>query len=112
LGIQFAPVPFEVWWESDSVTNAAGSSVSRKQIVLGAANQDGGAHVDDKLKAFYSDLARGENLMGITGDLTFNGPPPFPQSVTVWPSNGHLALLRQFAHETLITATQYRWITV
>jgi hypothetical protein len=110
LGDQFVPVPFATWWESDSVTNAAGTSVSRKQIILGAANQDGGAHVDDQLREFYEHLIAGEYSLGITGNLTYEGAPPFAQGVTLYPGNGHLAFLRQFAHESLITARHFRWL--
>jgi hypothetical protein len=109
-GAQFARVPVEDWWESDSVMNASGVSVSRKQIILGAANRDGGAHVDRKLQAFYEHLVEGQFSMGITGDLTYNGEPPFPQGQLIYPPNGHLALIRQFAHECLCTAAVYRWL--
>ena len=108
LGDQFVPIPFSDWWGSDSVA-ASGTSVSRKQIVLGAANRDGGAHVDTKLQTFYEHLVKGEYGLGITGNMTYDGSPPFPQGVTIYPSNGHLALLRQFAHESLTAASHYHW---
>jgi hypothetical protein len=106
---QLIPMPFADWWDSDSVS-ASGTSVSRKRIVLGAANRDGGAHVDTKLQTFYEHLVKGEYGLGITGDLTYEGTPPFPQGVTVYPGNGHLAFLRQFAHECLTAARHYHWI--
>lgn len=111
LGDKFDKVPFANWWESDSVANDKGVSVSRRRIVLGAANKDGGAHVDPKLERFYENLANGKYAIGITGDLTYDGDPPFEQGVTQYPSNGHLALLRQFAHEVLQTAEQFRWVS-
>jgi hypothetical protein len=110
LGDQFTKVPFASWWDSDSVTNDKGVSVSRRRIVLGAANKDGGAHVDPKLDRFYENLARGKYALGITGNLTYDGPPPFEQGITHYPRNGHLALLRQFAHEVLNTAQQFDWV--
>ena len=48
-------VPVSKWW--DQVVFVEGPSrLSRKKIVLSAANQDGGAHVDDKLNAEYQAL--------------------------------------------------------
>jgi hypothetical protein len=111
LGEQFDRMPFATWWESDSVANDKGVSVSRRRIVLGAANKDGGAHVDPKLERFYENLANGKYAIGITGDLTYDGDPPFEQGVTHYPSNGHLALLRQFAHEVLQTAEHFGWVS-
>lgn len=109
LNLQLVEVSREVWWESDSITNADGTSVSRRRLVLGAAEQDGGAHVDPKLDRFYEELMQGEWGLGLTGDLTYNGPPPFEQGVTQYPKNGHLALIRQFAFEVLSTADRFRW---
>ncbi|VBA59310.1 hypothetical protein [Mycobacterium attenuatum] len=110
LGDQFMPVPFSTWWESDAVANDSGMTVARKRIVLGAANKDGGAHVDPKLQRFYENLAKGKYALGISGNLTYDGPAPFEQGVTIYPSNGHLALLRQFAHEVLCTAKHFDWL--
>lgn len=109
LQTEFSPIPFGDWWESDAVTSAAGTSVTRRRIVLGAADQDGGAHVDPKLERFYTELAAGRYGIGITS-LGFDGPAPYPQGVTQWAQNGHLALLRQIAHEVLKTAKHYRWV--
>lgn len=91
------------------MTNRDGTSVSRRRIILNAADKDGGAHVDPKLERFYEELMRGEWGLGITGNLTYNGPPPFEQGVTQYATNGHLALIRVFAHEVLATADQSGW---
>ena len=109
LDVQLVEVPLDTWWESDSVTNADGTSVSRRRLILGAAERDGGAHVDPKLDRFYEELMQGEWGLGITGDLTYDGPPPFEQGVTHYPTNGHFALIRQFAFEVLSTAQQFDW---
>jgi hypothetical protein len=110
LGDHFVQVPFSTWWDADAVANDSGMTVSRKHIVLGAANKDGGAHVDPKLQRFYENLAKGKYALGITGNLTYDGPAPFEQGVTIYPSNGHLALLRQFAHEVSCTAKHFDWL--
>jgi hypothetical protein len=96
LDVHLVEVPLETWWQSDSVTNADGTTVSRGRLILGAAERDGGAHVDPKLDRFYEELMQGEWGLGVTGDLTYDGPPPFEQGVMRYPTNGHLALIRQF----------------
>lgn len=110
LDLQLVEVPLRTWWESDSITNADGTSVARRRLICSAANKDGGAHVDPKLERFYEELMRGAWSLGITGDLSYDGPPPFEQGVTHYPKNGHLALLRQFAFEILATAHRFKWI--
>jgi hypothetical protein len=107
LDLQLIEVPFSTWWESDSVR--AKASVSRRRLITNAANKDGGAHVDRKLERFYEELMNANLSPGITGNLTFSGPPPFEQGVTQYPKNAHLALFRQFAYEVLATADQFGW---
>jgi len=109
LGDAFFSLPFAQWWSGESVFVHNGAHYTRSRVILSAANKDGGAHVDPKLEAYYDHLCQGEYLLGITGNFTFNGPAPWPQGVTIYPSNGHLALLRQFAHEVLATAKHYKW---
>lgn len=109
LDLPLVEVSRDTWWQSESVTNRDGTSVSRRRLILNAADKDGGAHVDPKLERFYEELMQGEWGLGITGDMTYNGPPPFEQGVTQYATNGHLALLRVFAHEVLSTAEQFQW---
>ena len=107
----FASTAFDDWWENESITNADGTSVTRRRIVLGAADQDGAAHVDPKLERFYEELARGEYGIGLTGELTFDGPPPYEQGVTHYATNGHLApCCDRFAHEVISTAMHSGWV--
>ncbi len=107
LDLQLVEVPFATWWDSDSIK--ADASVSRRRLITSAANKDGGAHVDPKLDRFYEGLKEGSWSLGITGNFTYDGPPPFEQGVTQWPRNGHLAMLRQFAYEALSTAQRFGW---
>jgi hypothetical protein len=107
LDLHLIEVPFATWWASDSVK--AKASVSRRRLITNAANKDGGAHVDRKLERFYQELMHADWSLGITGDLTYDGPPPFEQGVTQYPKNAHLALLRQFAYEVLATAQRFEW---
>jgi hypothetical protein len=109
LGTQFKELSVDDWWDSEPIFQHGGVEYTRRQIICSAANKDGGAHVDAKLQEYYEGLLAGECAIGITGDLEYDGPAPFPQNVTIYPSNAHLALLRQFAHEMLKSAKHYGW---
>jgi hypothetical protein len=109
LGDKFAEVPLVDWWEKESIFVHKGTPYTRKRIILSLANKDGGTHVDAKLEAYYKVLCAGEYALGITGNMTYAGPPPFPQGVPIYPDNAHLALAQQFAHETLASQSQFGW---
>ena len=110
LGDKFVERSIEDWWSNEPVFIHAFQNYSRRMIVLSAANKDGGAHVDDDLEKYYEVLCAGEYAIGITGNLTYDGSPPFPQGVTIFPDNAHLALIRQFAHETLTSVAHFAWM--
>ena len=98
------------WWERESVFVWNGRQFPRRMIVLSMANKDGGAHVDSRLEEYYEILLAGEWAIGITGNLEFKGEAPFPQGVLIHPSNGHLALMRQIAHEVLASSNHHGWL--
>jgi len=110
LGINFHSLAIPDWWEGETIFVHKAKPYSRKKIVLSMANKDGGAHVDADLEEYYEVLCSGEWGIGITGDLEFDGPEPFPQGVTFYGKNGHLALVRQFGHEVLCTANNNGWL--
>lgn len=57
---------FEDWWSNDVVLkDSSGGTYSRRELVLFAANKDGGAHVDGELDESYERLKDGSGL-GIT----------------------------------------------
>lgn len=56
---------FVDWWHDAVLTDADGTQFSRRALVLGVANKDGGAHVDAKLPADYTALTR-DNSIGVT----------------------------------------------
>jgi hypothetical protein len=112
LGDSFTQVPLSDWWDGETIFVHVGTNYTRRKIILSVANKDGGAHVDDKLEAYYKVLCAGEYALGITGNLKYDGPPPFPQGVTIYPDNAHLALIRQFAHETLASHRHFGWPVV
>jgi hypothetical protein len=79
------------WW-TQTIYRISEGDVSRKHIVLGAANKDGGAHVDPLLTSEYQALCKG--IMTI-GHSTSQESFEFPLL------NSHLADLRQMGHELL-----------
>ncbi len=109
LGSRFSKLSVNQWWRHEPVFVHDNQQYARRRIVLSVANKDGGAHVDAELEQYYKILCDGEYAIGITGDLQYSGAAPFEQGVTHFPKNAHLALIRQFAHETLASAKQFSW---
>jgi hypothetical protein len=112
LGTSFTELPLAEWWDKEPIFVDKGTAYTRKKIILSLANKDGGAHVDKELEAYYEVLRAGKYAIGITGNVTYNGPAPFPQGVPVYPDNAHFALARQFAHETLVSQRHFKWPAV
>jgi hypothetical protein len=82
------------WWDSEMVFYGMGKLYKRKRLVLHAANNDGGAHVESSLPQDYSWLIDGATFaMGFKtkdgGDFMNKLPNP------------HLAYLRQMGFEVL-----------
>jgi hypothetical protein len=53
---------FDDWWKKPIFVDNRGRESSRKEVVLTAADQDGGAHVDPTIDAKYVELATGSSL--------------------------------------------------
>lgn len=51
-------LPFEKWWNEIISSVSPSEHLTRKTLVLGAANKDGGAHVDSVLTKEYADYSR------------------------------------------------------
>jgi hypothetical protein len=86
-------LPAIMWW--NQIVYVYGSlKLSRKTIVLGAADKDGGAHVDAKLTPEYAALTRS----GAIGSLVYEA---HNFHVTVPIENAHLGYIRQMGHEIL-----------
>jgi len=86
-------VPFDEWWTKKTILmDLKRRGANRKRLVLTAANQDGGAHVDSELDDIYADLSR-TNSMGTSHQL---GEQPARSILGV----DH-ASIRQIAHELL-----------
>ena len=86
-------IPFEEWWAQPIFVDDKGREISRRSLVLTAANQDGGAHVDPTLDPVYADLAKKNSLAWFAGDERGMAPIPGPELVAI----------RQIAHEVLKT---------
>lgn len=82
---------FDDWW-NEVIFDDKEFFLSRRDIVLLVANQDGGAHVDPKLKQEYSTLTK-KNSLGVV----------FVKNDTEFPvhNNPAYAAIRQVAHEVL-----------
>jgi hypothetical protein len=86
-------VPVNNWW--DQIVMVLNSQrISRRDIVLAAANKDGGAHVDSRLSAEYAALAKG----GAVGSFVYQTEG---QRVEAPIQNAHLVSLRQMGYELL-----------
>ncbi len=86
-------MPFEDWWNAIVFVDKKRQTISRKELVLKIANQDGGAHVDPSLDEKYAALSR-QNTMGwVKTDGVNETPLEGPEK----------AAIRQIAHEVLKT---------
>jgi hypothetical protein len=83
---------FESWWNKVVIRDLKGRELTRKDLDLTVANQDGGAHVDTMLDETYERLSRGNSLgrYAATRKMT---------PVT----SVELVSIRQIAHELLRT---------
>lgn len=82
---------FDEWWNAPVFIDDNRKVLSRRDLILIAANQDGGAHVDPALNETYARLQK-ENTMGAV----------ITDSAGTRPMGGPvLAAIRQIAHELL-----------
>ena len=82
------------WWNQVVYVLNPTTRLTRRNIVLAAANKDGGAHVDPKLDLEYAALAK----ESATGALVYQRDG----KVTTYPfANAHLVAIRQMGYELL-----------
>jgi len=62
IGVKNRLLTFESWWNEMVIRDYKGRKLSRKDLVLEAANTDGGAHVDDSLNENYHFVSRQHSL--------------------------------------------------
>jgi len=82
---------FVQWWSEPAFVDDKKETLSRKNLVLAVANQDGGAHVDPSLNETYARLSRHNSLGWVWGDGRTERPMQKPER----------AAIRQIAHEAL-----------
>jgi hypothetical protein len=85
------------WWQ-EQIWLEGPIALSRKDIILSAANQDGGAHVDANPNEKTKKVKRGPETT-----VMINGKP-----LEGGMSNHHLPLIRQMAYEVLECKELYR----
>jgi len=85
--------PFERWWNTQVFIDRDKRGLTRRDLVLIAADKDGGAHVDATLSGTYADLSR-QNSMGYQTHPIHDGKAL---------QNPERAVIRQIAHEVLKT---------
>ena len=91
--IPMLPSDFETWWEGVVFIDGKGQKMTRKELILAVANQDGGAHVNTTLDAKYADLSRNNSF----GWSALDGGKTEPLK------GAELAAVRQIAHEVIKT---------
>ena len=87
-------VDFDTWWNEIVFRDSTGHSLSRRDVVVTMADQDGGAHVDRSVNKEYSKLSKGEYL---GHKYSQNGKHWFNMQ------GAELTTVRQIAHEVLKT---------
>jgi hypothetical protein len=87
-------VPFTNWWNGVIIADLQRREITRRQLILAVANEDGGAHVAPELDEIYAALSR-ENSMGLA-HFAEGTAPQTVQGVA-------FASVRQIAHEVLGT---------
>lgn len=85
---------FGNWWRSEVFRHPDGSALTREELVLAAANQDGGGHVDPALDEIYARFAKDDAL-------GWEYPDQRKGSTRIKGSTH--AAIRQIAHEVLRT---------
>jgi hypothetical protein len=101
-GISPGRMPFQTWWEKDVIlVDESRTQITRRDVVLFVANQDGGSHVDPDLDAVYHALSRGQAM----GWKVHTPEGERPMSEPTAPC------LRQIAYEVLETLAQRRQIS-
>jgi hypothetical protein len=84
---------FDEWWNEIIFAADKNQCLTRKGLILTAANQDGGAHVDPCLNETYAKLSKNNSMDCFFGNQTGYVPVENPE----------LTAIRQIAHELLKT---------
>lgn len=93
-GPSYAAMRFTKWWSETVIIDNKRNKISRKDLVLSIANQDGGVHVDPMLNKVYANLSRHNSIA-----WQFVGSSTRTEAVESITE----ASMRQIAHEVLTT---------
>jgi len=96
--LERGPIPmlmsdFDIWWSGVVFIDGKDQRVTRKELILSVANQDGGAHVDPSLNTKYADLSKNNSFGWSAIEATEKKPL----------TGVELAAVRQITHEVLKT---------
>jgi len=86
-------VDFISWWRSEIFIDARGNHITREDLVLSMAEQDGGVHKDSGLNQPYADLSRNNSMRWVIENGVSSAPLYGVEEAAV----------RQIAHELLKT---------
>lgn len=89
--------PFVDWWNEIIFDDRKGSQLKRRDIVLGLANKEGGAHVDPKLNLAYETITRKSQFWMFKSE---KGAKPLEGKM-------ERVAMRQIAHEVLRTIEKH-----
>lgn len=95
------PLRFDMWWSNPVVAIPPKFRLSRKDLVLGVANQDGGAHVDASLREQFAGVARQRFILGSRKKPLSIATIQHPERKE--PPNPSLPMIRQIAYEVTKT---------
>jgi len=83
-------IPFTDWWKEKIFSDGQNDILSRRDLILKAANQDGGAHVDLSIDRSYDKFTDGSGM-------------GWKDSMGNFICGANMAAIRQVAHEILKT---------
>ena len=86
-------MPIENWWNEVVFKDNEQNTLTRKELILTASNQDGGAHIDPSLERKYARISK-ENSLGISSGNEKISKPML---------NAERFAIRQIGHEVLKT---------
>lgn len=116
-------LPFKKWWTSRLITLdfiEEQFSLTRQNIIMTEANQDGGAHFDSELQPYYRwlrDGATGSTIQNIYDEKLYKGlcggniKALKDEDYIFKPRDINLAMTRQIVHETLLSLMQLHHLT-
>jgi hypothetical protein len=98
----------EDWWAKEVIFYGGTIVITRRKLILDAANKDGGAHVDATLDSEYEELVKGIGVSVSFRDADAKTGLPVGDFLKSGLKYSHFAGLRQIAYEVLNTQAIFR----